>query len=348
MRILILGNDYASKQFFNLFKKNKENIVFSTIKTFENYINFEDSQDILDFCSANEINLVLINDIDLINQGIQEAISSINISAFAPSLDAITICSSKSYAKKFMYKNKILTPKFFIAEKPQLALDYYKQNQKAQTLKPDNNSYQECPIFCETQKNVIEASNLLFANGNKKIIVEDYIEGKNISLWVLSDGYSAKIIGTSVKYQNNIALFDPDFITEELKEKIYQEAILPTINSLNSNDEEYIGILGFDFILTNDFQAYLLGYNHFFDDINVDFYTYGFNLNWAEVFDSTIVGDVFQKFEFNSKNEHMLTIRQNEKIHLITSKTKSGLEKYLKELDFDLNEYYEAKKIWKY
>lgn len=344
MRILVLGKDYSANSFFNLFKKNKENIVFSS----QEYVDLSNTKDILDFCEANEINFVLITDIDLINEGIQEAISSINISAFAPSIDAIAICSSKSCAKKFMYKNKIQTPKFFIAEKPQLALDYFKTANTIQTIKPDNNSYQECPQFCETQLSAQKVINSLFSSGNKRILLEDYIEGKNISLWVLSNGYSAKIIGSSAKYQNNIALFEPDFIDEELKEKLFNSAIMQTILSLSSQDEEYIGILGFDFILDYNNQAHLIGYNHFFDDINVDFYTKGFDVNWLEVFDSTLVGDVFQKFELKAKNEYMLTIRQNEKIHLICARTKSTLEKYLQELDFNLDEYYEAKKIWKY
>ena len=348
MRILILGKDYSAKNFYNLFKKNKENIVFSNISNLENHIEFNKQEDILDFCEANEINLVLITDIDLINEGIQEAISAINISAFAPSIDAISLCSSKSYAKKFMYKNKILTPKFFVAEKPQLALDYFKTLNTPQALKPDSNTYQECPKFCETQKQIQECANSFFASGNKRIILEDYIEGKNISYWVLSNGYSAKIIGSSVKYQNNIALFEPDFIDENLKEKIFNETIMPTISTLSNQEEEYIGILGFDFILDKNNNAYLIGYNHFFDDINVDFYTKGFDVDWAQIFDSTLIGDVFQKYEIKPKNEYMITIRQNEKIHFISAKTKNNLEKYLQELCFDLKEYYEAKKIWKY
>ena len=48
MRILILGNDYSAKKFFDLFKNNKQNIVFSNILTSENYIDLDDTQDILD------------------------------------------------------------------------------------------------------------------------------------------------------------------------------------------------------------------------------------------------------------------------------------------------------------
>ena len=123
---------------------------------------------------------------------------------------------------------------------------------------------------------------------------------------------------------------------------------MPTISTLSSQDEEYIGILGFDFILDKNNDAYLLGYNHFFDELNVEFFTKGFDVDWAQIFDSTLVGDVFQKFEIKAKEDYMLTIRQNEKIHFISAKTKSNLEKYLQELEFDLDEYYEAKKTWKY
>ena len=348
MRILILGNNHSSKEFFYLFKKNKENIVFSTICNCENYIEFKNVNDILEFCEANEINLVLITDEDYINQGIQEAISAMNISVFAPSIDAINICASKAFAKRFMYKNKIQTPKFQIIEKPQIGYEYLKQMQTPQVIRPDGHSFQECSLFCETYSKGQEIINQFFASGNKKIIIEDYIEGKNISAWVLSNGYSAKIIGTSAKYQNNISLFEPSFVTEELKEEMLSSAINPTISALNSQDEEYIGILGFDFIQTFDKNLYLVGYNSFFDDINVEFFTKGFNINWAEVFDSTIIGDVFSKFEFLSNDEYMLSLRQNEEIKFVSAKTKTNLERYLKELNYDTKEYEEAKKIWKF
>ena len=60
MRILILGNNYSANSFYHLLKKDKENIVFTTITKLENNIDFNDTQDIIDFCEANDINLVLI------------------------------------------------------------------------------------------------------------------------------------------------------------------------------------------------------------------------------------------------------------------------------------------------
>ena len=348
MRILILGNNYSARKYYKYFSNNKENIVFSSDDKLQNCVEFLNIEDIVEFCKANEINFVLITDEIYINQGVQDLLSNLGISVFAPSIDSISICSSKIYAKKFMHKNKILTPKFQVFEKPQLALDYINEVKIPQAIKPDCNSYQECLQFCETQKQAQKILNDFFASGNKRVLLEDYIEGKNISIWALCDGYSAKIIFASAKYNNEIALFEPDFVDENLKERINQEIIQPTINALSSQGEEYIGILGFDCILTYKNEIYLVGYNSFYDDLNVDFSLEGFNINWLEVFDSTIVGDVFSRFEFKQNDEYMLAIRQNEKINLICAKTRNNLEKYMKELEFELEQYNQAKKVWKY
>ena len=348
MRILILGTNYSAKIFYNLFKKDKNNIVFSTLTNKDFCVDFRETKDIVEFCEANEINLVLIIDEEYINLGLQEILSSKNISAFSPSIEAIGICASKSAAKKFMYKNKIKTPKFLIAEKPQVAVEYFKQTNTPQVIKPDNHSYQECSLACETLNSAQKIINDFFNSGNKKIVIEDYIEGKNISIWVLSDGYSAKIIGKSAKYQNDIAYFNPEFIDEQLENRIYNEIIMPTIRALSTQDEEYIGILGFDIVLTYDNDLFLLGFNSFFDDINVDFYAKGYDINWAEVFDSVIIGDVFLKYQFKPKNEYMITIRQDEKIEFLSDKTKTNLKRYIKELEFNTVELEEALKRWKY
>lgn len=350
MRILILGSDEAAKKFFTYFSElDKNNIVFSTAKDC-GYVEFDGVDDVVEFVCANEINFVLITDEEYINQGISEILSARNISVFSPSIDAIELCVSRNNAKRFMHKNKIPTSRFQIFEKPNAAIDYIKAMTHPYAIKPDFKSYQEGSRFFETFKQGQDMINDLFSKGNKKIIIEDYIEGKNVSVWVLSDGYSAKILGTSAKYQNDIAYFEPEFLSEEIKEKMFNNAILPTIHAMSENGEEYIGILGFDFMLDRFNNFYLVNYNSFFDDINVDFYTKGFDINWLDVFESTIVGDVFLKFDFNEakKNNYMLTIRDNEKIHFIEAKRKSTLELYLDELSLNKEIYDEAQKVWNY
>ena len=346
MRILILGDDYSSESFFNLFSKNTENIVFSTKKDC-NFIDFQDENDILEFIQANDINFVLVIDENYINIGISEIISAQNITVFSPSPEAVSITASKVCAKKFIYKNKIPTPRFQVFDKPLNAVDYVRNIKNPVAIKPDCHNKTECTQFAQTISSAQKIINNFFATGNERIIIEDYIQGKNIEIFVLSDGFKFQILGISARYQNNIAYFEPEFLNEEIVEKIIEEVISPTIDNLQFQGDEYIGILGFDIILKQDNSFELVGYNSFFDDINVDFYTKGFDVDWLKIFESTVVGDVFSKYEIKPKNDYMLTIRQNNKINFINAKTKSNLELYIDEL-YDGNEYKEAEKLWKY
>ena len=104
-----------------------------------------------------------------------------------------------------MYKNKIPTPKFQIFDKYQPAFEYIKNMKHPVAIKPDNHNKNECTKFAETRFAAQKIINNLFNNGNDKIIIEDYIAGKNIEIFVLSDGFKFKILGASAKYQNDIA-----------------------------------------------------------------------------------------------------------------------------------------------
>ena len=216
MRILILGSDYSARKFFNL-ANNEKNIVFSCVKDC-NYIEFENFKDIFDFIEANEINFVLILDEKYISNDLIKELVDMNVSVLSASEENIELLKSKSNLKRFIYKNKILTPKFQIFEKPQSAIDFVYSTHQAYAIKPDNSSYQECVQFAKSRTQAQKIINKFFENGNKKILIEDYIEGKNVCFWALSNGYSAKIIGTCAKYQDNLSYFEPEFIDEKFND----------------------------------------------------------------------------------------------------------------------------------
>ena len=347
MRILILGNNYSAKSFYYALEKNKDDIVFSTYSEIENSIKYTDEDDIVDFCEANEINFILITDEKYITHNLQEKLNSLNITVFAPTVEALDICRYKSSAKKFINKNKFPSPKYFIAEKPNLAIDYIKEQNLPCAIHPDTHSDKECVQFAETFGQAQKIVNKFFENGNKKIILEDYVQGKNFTVWTISDGYCAKIIGINAKYQNSVGFFEPEFVTAEIKENIIKNIINPAISSL-ANEEEYIGILGFDFMLNSSSEPILIGFNSFFDDISVDFYTNCYDINWLDVFESCIVGDMFSKYDFISDDEYALTIKSDNEIKFISAKIKSNLNKYVEELDCDTKDYKEAIELWKY
>ena len=346
MRILILSNRFSGLKFFNLFSQDKDNIVFSLIEGC-NKVDLQTNEDIIDFVEGNVIDFILVGDEKYIDDDLFENLNEYNLDIFSPCQDAVEISKSKSFAKKFMYKNKILTPNFQIYDKIQVALDSVKNLSSPVAIKPDVHNFKQRTVFCETQTQCERAIKNLFQNDCSKIIIEDYIEGKNITIWTLSDGFKAQILGTCAKYQDVVSYFEPEFVDENIKNDAIENYINPTISRLSYVSDEYIGILGFDFILDRENKLNLTGYKSFFDDIDVDFFIQGFNVNWLDIFKDTIKGDVFLNNEIKPKNEYMLSLRGDEKIEFIEAKTLSNLELYLKELNFDDNEYKEAKRIWK-
>ena len=348
MRILILGNNYTGKALGEHLKKDSKNIVFSNYDNYNLEINFSNFDDIIEFSKANEINLVIPTEQNYISDNLGNALNELNITYFAPMEEPYEICKYKSSARKFSYKSKIPTPKFFIAEKLQLALEYLKTANYPIAIHPDIKTYRECVKFAETFGQAQAYINDFFKNGNKKIVIENYIDGKNIIFWAISDGYKTKIIGTSADYQNEVSYFNPDFITEEDIEKVSKTIIEPAILNLSLENTEYVGIIGFDTILTRNGNFYLTGYKNFFDDLNIDFFLNGFDLNWTDIFESIIKGDIFLKYDFDLKTNYMLTLRQQEEIEFISVNSKINLERYIEKLELDDKEFYEAKKVWKY
>lgn len=346
MRILVLGTNYAALKFFELFQRNKENDVFSMFSYCKNYMSFKTNQDILDFCVANDINLVLSTEEKFATSYLTEELNQNNIAVFSPDIEAIEIVSSKVFAYRFMHKNFIPTPKYFIAEKLSPAIDFIKTTNLPVAIKPDNHSYQEGTLFCQTLKEANELIEKFFSTGNRKVILQDFVEGKNIEVWTISDGYQAKIIAITAKYQNNIAYLKPNMIAQELKSQIQETIINPTIKALASDEREYVGILGFDIIIDRNNTPYLIGYNDFFDDLSVEFMTDNKIYNWEKIFISTIEGSIFLENNLPENEYYMMTIRDREKINFIKAKTKTNLLRIIDEMEYDNKELDEAKTLW--
>lgn len=344
MRILVLGNNFAARKFIEHFEINPLNIVFSTIDGLKSYISLNSIDDIVDFSSANDINLVVVtNNQYYETDELQQKLNDAQISYFAPDFNSVDIILSKVYAKRFMYKNKIPTPRFSIFEKPQSALEYLRNNKGTFVLKADCEGENETCQFVETYLQAQNAINEFFANDNKKIVIEDYIEGKSATIWAISDGYSVQIIGTSAKCDGKIALFEPDFINDSLREKILNEALIPTIDCLVTQECEYVGILGLEVILTSRYDFQALGYKSFFDDLNAEFFTRCYDVHWEDVFESILKGDIFLKYNFQRNENCALTMVKDNDFKFFRTKIRANLKKFIKNEDLDLNLYKKVK-----
>ncbi len=353
MRILIIGNSKSAEILTDFFCENPEHLVFTTKEGLKgNYtgINSKDTEELKEFALANEINLTIAADRFSADADYFPVFTENNLAILCPDIDALKIASSKACGKKFIYRNKIKTPKFAFFEKLNLALDYIRNAKYPLVIKPDEHFETETAYIAETFGAAKKKVEQLFQNDNKKILIEEYIYGKEYTFYALSDGFRPILIDAVQNYQNELSVKRP--VNLELKEKIYNEIIFPTISALASDGTEYTGILGFDIIITPKNEAYLIEYNSFFKDLDTEMILKDTGEDWAKLFMDTITGTLADNFEtpfsFKNRGRYYGAFELEDGQEIITQSAKTAGVLYERLLSEGLDEdiLNEARKLW--
>ena len=264
--------------------------------------------ELLEFVLENAVNLTIVSSQAAIKNDIVAIFQQNNQMIFAPTKESANICLSKSAGKKFMYKNRILCPKFGVFDKPSLAIDYVEKSNIPVVIKTDY-SRDKGILVCNSfsvAKSFIEE---LFEMGENKVVIEDYILGHEFSFYVITDGYHAFPLGSAATYKyelegdggvlsSGMGSFVPDYkISTQIEKKIMQQIIYPTLNSLAHQHKPYVGILGVDFIMNDMEQLFAINFNSFLKSPDSQGVLTTLNENIYNLFQACVVGSLADDYE---------------------------------------------------
>lgn len=354
MRILLIGKTYAAAAFAQYFTQNPDNIVFSTLEnTDAEFIDIlpDNIRELKDFALANEMSVTLLCDSESLLSPIKEEFGKDGLKVFAPDNKIIKQFDSRIWTKKFIYKNKIPTARFQFFEKQQAAADSARKGKFPLVVKPDCATASRA-LICETfgcAKHAIEA---FFDSGFKKVLTEEYIWGKEFSIYTICGGYDISILCGISKYQNSFAMLGTDFLSEKDKQNALDEIILPFFDSLTRETGQYCGILGYNFIKTKD-KIYLVGVEPFFKDIDAQIAVNCTAERWENLIESAISASLTENFvQIQQNNSHILACEfyeNGKKINISSSaKTFNAARRMLIDDGADAKEIEEALRFWKY
>jgi phosphoribosylamine--glycine ligase len=274
MNVLILGSGGREHAFaWKIAKSSSCNKLFiapgnaGTAEVGTN-INIEvnDFESIKEFVLTENIELVLVGPENPLVNGIynffKEDKQLMNISLIGPSKEGAQLEGSKEFAKEFMFRHNIPTAKYQAFTKDNLAEGYtfLESLEAPYVLKADGlaagkgvlilNDLQEAKD--ELKAMVADAK---FGTASSTVVIEEFLDGIELSVFVLTDGDSYKILPSAKDYKRigegntglntgGMGAISPvPFADRFYIEKVEREIIKPTVEGLKKDNIEYKGFI---------------------------------------------------------------------------------------------------------
>ncbi|MDA7715674.1 phosphoribosylamine--glycine ligase [Pelagibacteraceae bacterium] len=237
-----------------------------------NILNFNK---ILKLIKFNKIDLVIVGPEDPLVKGIVDFLKKNKIKVFGPSKYAAKLEGSKAFMKIICAQNNIPTAKFKICNNKK-QVNYFLNNCALPiVVKADGLAAGKGVTICKTKKQVIKNSSEIFKGkfeSSKKVILEEFLDGEEVSYFVIVDNNSFKFFGTAQDhkrvYENDrgpntggMGAYSPaPIVTKSLEKKIISNIIKPTLKALKKVKNSYNGFLYVGLMIKND-EPYLIEYN---------------------------------------------------------------------------------------
>lgn len=289
----------------------------------------ENTQEILEYVLENAIDLTIVTSEKAIKSNIAELFQANSQLIFCPTAQSAQFALSCSAGKRFLYKQRIATPRFGIFDKLPLAIDYLKTAPMPQVIRADENSNSADRLVCSTfatSKTFVED---LFNKGEDKIVLEDYVYGHEFTFYIVTDGYSALHLATVANYKfaedgdggiltSGVGAFTPDYkVSSIVENSVMQNVVTRVLESLQRKETPYLGILGVDCVLNNDGSFVTLDFKPFLSDHDADAVLNLVDENLLTLFEACAVGSFADDYE-------KIDVSENSSVSCVISSRKKG------------------------
>jgi len=235
------------------------------------------------FCISEKIEMIIVGPEEPLVKGLYDYFKANDelekIYFIGPSKNGAQLEGSKAFAKAFMQRHNIPTAKYreFNASSFEEGAHYVKEHSLPVVLKADGLAAGKGVIICQTSVEAISEFELMiqkakFGEASKKVVVEEFLNGIELSVFVITDGKNYLLLPEAKDYKRigegdiglntgGMGAVSPvPVATPGFMHKVVERIIKPTIAGLLKEKIDYTGFLFFGLISVNE-EPYLIEYN---------------------------------------------------------------------------------------
>ena len=238
-------------------------------------IDLDNFKEIVKFVKENKIDLVIVGPEKPLVDGIVDFLEKNKIKVFGPDKIASKLEGSKIFTKKLCEKYKIPTANFGIFNTSQEANNFIENCKLPIVVKADGLASGKGVYICNKKEEALIAIKEIF-NGKfglaKEILIEEFLNGEEMSFFIISDGKTYFPFGTAQDHKRalegdkgkntgGMGAYSPSRLeNESLNNKILNNIIKPTLKGLEDLNTNFKGFLYAGLMIVEN-EPFLIEYN---------------------------------------------------------------------------------------
>ena len=285
-KVLIVGSG-GREYSIGYFLKNEAEVFYApgngATEEFATNIDIKDFEELAQFAKENNIDLTIVGPEQPLVEGIVDVFKKHNLTIFGPSKEAARLEGSKVYMKNFLKKYNIPTAKYIETDDKNAAFEFIDNMQRLPiVVKADGLCAGKGVIIAESKeeaKKTVEEmlSGEAFGEAGKKVIVEEFLDGYELSMFAICDGRDFVLLPAAQDHKRvgdgdtgpntgGMGAYAPTpLANDELYEKVKERIIKPTLKGMQQENAPFEGVL-FIGLMIVDNEPYVLEYNVRFGD----------------------------------------------------------------------------------
>jgi len=273
LNILILGSGGREYSIgLALYKEKRHDLFFmpgngATDKLGTN-INIKDYSELADWAKENSIDLTIVGPEAPLVNGIVDIFKKEGLTIFGPSAAAAQLEGSKVYMKNILKKYNIPTAAFIETDSINDAFKFIDTMNEPIVVKADGLCGGKGVIIAPTKDEAKKAASEMlsgksFGDAGTKIVIEEYLDGYELSVFAICDGKNYKILPAAQDHKRvgdgdtglntgGMGAYAPTpLVNDEIYQKIENRIIKPTLEGMQKEGAEFEGVLFIGIMVVN-------------------------------------------------------------------------------------------------